>query len=127
MVKILHVEDNATQRELMERLLELELQNCQVKFASNGIEGLACAQSWQPDVILMDLRMPRMDGFEAIAALRSDPNTAAIPIIAISAWANVKNEERALSLGANQCIVKPFDLDEVMHAINTCLNIDRTA
>jgi CheY-like chemotaxis protein len=122
MVKILHVEDNATQRELMQRLLELELRDCQVQFASNGIDGLACAESWQPDVILMDLRMPEMDGFEAIAALRAMPATADIPIIAISAWANVKNEERALALGANQCIVKPFDLDEVMRAINTCIN-----
>lgn len=126
MVKILHVEDNATQRELMQRLLEMELQDCQIQFAGNGIDGLACAQSWRPDVILMDLRMPRMDGFEAIAALRNSPTTADIPIIAISAWANVKNEERALALGANQCIVKPFDLDEVMRAINTCLNVART-
>lgn len=127
MVKILHVEDNATQRELMQRLLEMELQDCQIKFAANGIEGLECAQSWQPDVILMDLRMPRMDGFEAITALRSTSATADIPIIAVSAWANVRNEERALELGANRCIVKPFDLDEVMQAINACLNIDRAA
>jgi CheY-like chemotaxis protein len=63
----------------------------------------------------------------AITALRNTPTTADIPIIAISAWANVTNEERALALGANRCIVKPFDLDEVMQAINACLNIDRTA
>lgn len=125
MVKILHVEDNATQRELMERLLEMELQDCQVKFAGNGIEGLACAEKWQPDIILMDLRMPGMDGFEAIAALKTTPATMDIPIIAISAWANMKNEERALALGARQCIVKPFDLDEVMRAINTCLSSRR--
>ncbi len=127
MVKILHVEDNATQRELMQRLLEMELQDCQVKFANNGIDGLACAESWQPDVILMDLRMPGMDGFEAIAALRAMPATANIPIIAISAWANVKNGARALALGANQCIVKPFDPDEVMRAINTCINAVHTS
>lgn len=126
MVKILHVEDNATQRELMQRLLEMELQDCQVRFASNGVEGLECAQSWHPDVILMDLRMPQMDGFEAIAALRATPSTVDIPIIAISAWANVKNEERALALGANRCIVKPFDMDEVMRAINACLNAAHT-
>jgi len=126
MVKILHVEDNATQRELVQRLLEMELQDCQVEFASNGSEGLACAESWHPDVILMDLRMPGMDGFEAIAALKASPATVDIPIIAISAWSNVQNEERALTLGANQCIVKPFDLDEVMRAINACLSTRRT-
>lgn len=126
MVKILHVEDNATQRELVQRLLEMELRDCQVKFANNGIEGLACAENWHPDVILMDLRMPGMDGFEAIAALKARPATAAIPIIAISAWSNVQNEERALALGASQCIVKPFDVDEVMRAINACLSARRT-
>lgn len=126
MIKILHVEDNATQRELVQRLLEMELQDCQVKFASNGIEGLACAENWQPDVILMDLRMPGMDGFEAIAALKARPVTVDIPIIAISAWSNVQNEERALALGADQCIVKPFDLDEVMRAINVCLSARHT-
>ena len=124
MFKILHVEDNATQRELMQRLLEMELQDCQIKFANDGIEGLACAQSWQPDVILMDLRMPRMDGFEAITALRNTRITADIPIIAVSAWTNVKNEELALALGANQCIVKPFDPDEVMRTIHACLKGD---
>ena len=105
----------------MRRLLSLELPDCQIESASNGIEGLACAQSWLPDVILMDLRMPKMDGFEAIAALKSIAATADIPIIAVSAWSTVQNEERALSLGAVRCIVKPFDIDDVIRAINACL------
>lgn len=125
MVKILHVEDNAIQRELMQRLLELEIRDCEVQFAGNGMEGLERAQNWQPDIILMDLRMPQMDGFETIHSLKTTPATAHIPIIAISAWANLKNEERALSLGASRCIVKPFDLDEVLTAINACLNESR--
>ncbi len=121
MVKILHVEDNATQRELMRRLLELEMQDCEIQSAASGAEGIERAQSWQPDIILMDLRMPQMDGFETIQLLKSTSTTAHIPIIAISAWANLKNEERALSLGASRCIVKPFDPDEVMTAIQACL------
>ena len=125
MVKILHVEDNATQRELIQRLLELEMEDCEIQFAGNGVEGFNRAQSWQPDIILMDLRMPQMDGFEAIQSLKTTPATAHIPIIAISAWANVKNEERALALGASRCIVKPFDLDEVLTTINICLKESR--
>ncbi|HOU14169.1 MAG TPA: response regulator [Anaerolineae bacterium] len=125
MVKILHVEDNAIQRELVQRLLELEIQDCEMQFADNGVEGIKRAQSWQPDVILMDLRMPQMDGFETIQSLKTTPATAHIPIIAISAWANLKNEERALALGASQCIVKPFDPDEVLTAIRVCLNASR--
>ncbi|HOT92125.1 MAG TPA: response regulator [Anaerolineae bacterium] len=121
MVKILHVEDNAIQRELVQRLLELEFQGCEVQFAGNGREGFERAQSWQPDIILMDLRMPQMDGFETIQSLKNTPVTAHIPIIAVSAWANLKNEERALSLGASRCLVKPFDPDELMAAIKACL------
>ncbi len=125
MVKILHVEDNAIQRELVQRLLELEIQDCEMQFADNGMDGFNRAQSWQPDIILMDLRMPQMDGFETIHSLKTTPATARIPIIAISAWANLKNEERALSLGASRCIVKPFDPDEVLTAIYACLNESR--
>jgi CheY-like chemotaxis protein len=127
MVKILHVEDNAIQRELMQRLLELEIQGCEMQFADNGIDGFKRAQSWQPDLILMDLRMPQMDGFETIQSLKTTPATAHIPIIAISAWANLKNEERALALGASRCIVKPYDLDDVLTAIHTCLDESRRA
>ncbi|HQE94122.1 MAG TPA: response regulator [Anaerolineae bacterium] len=122
MVKILHVEDNAIQRELMQRLLEIEIQGCEMQFADNGMEGVEHAQSWQPDIILMDLRMPQMDGFETIQSLKTTPATAHIPIIAISAWANLKNEERALALGASRCIVKPYDFDDLLSAIRACLS-----
>jgi CheY-like chemotaxis protein len=122
MIKILYVEDNPTQRELMTRLLELEMEDYEIRFARNGSEGLDMAKEWRPDVILMDLRMPGMNGFEAIEQIRAFSPTAQTPIIAISAWANVKNEQRALALGANKCIVKPFDLDELVDAIDACLN-----
>ncbi len=121
MVKILHVEDNAIQQELVQRLLELEFKGCEIQCAGNGREGFERAQSWQPDIILMDLRMPQMDGFETIQSLKHTPSTAHIPIIAVSAWANLKNEERALALGASRCLVKPFDPDELMAAIKACL------
>jgi len=69
----------------------------------------------------MDLRMPRMDGFEAIETIRGIEETAAIPIIAISAWASGKHKKRALDAGANEHFTKPVDLNRLMTTINNYL------
>jgi two-component system cell cycle response regulator DivK len=93
-----------------------------VAVASDGVEGVEQARSWGPDLILIDLRMPRMDGFEAIEVLRGDPKTADIPIIAISAWASAKHKERALQVGANEHFTKPVDLSRLIDTINSYLS-----
>ncbi len=100
----------------------LELSGYEVAVACDGIDGVEQARSWSPDLILMDLRMPRMDGFEAIKLLRSDPETADIPIIAISAWASAKHKERALDAGADEHFTKPVDLSRLIETINHFLN-----
>jgi CheY-like chemotaxis protein len=99
----------------------LELSGYEVAVASDGIEGVEQARSWSPDLILMDLRMPRMDGFEAIRELRKGPDTADIPIIAISAWASAKHKERAMEAGANEHFTKPVDLSSLLQTINRYL------
>ena len=119
MSKILYVEDHPAQRDIMAQMLELS--GYQVAVASDGIEGVELAHSWNPDLILMDLRMPRMDGFEAIKVLRSDPATADIPIIAISAWASAKHKDRALEAGADEHFTKPVDLSRLIETINRYL------
>ena len=120
MFKILYVEDHPAQRDIMAQMLELS--GYQVAVASDGIEGVEQARSWGPDLILMDLRMPRMDGFEAIKVLRSDPDTADVPIIAISAWASAKHKERALEAGADEHFTKPVDLSRLIETMNRYLN-----
>jgi len=100
----------------------LQLSGYEVAVASDGIEGVDQARSWSPDLILMDLRMPRMDGFEAIRELRKDPTTAGIPIIAISAWASAKHKERAMQAGANEHFTKPVDLSRLLETINRFLS-----
>jgi two-component system cell cycle response regulator DivK len=117
--KILYVEDHPAQRDIMAQMLELS--GYSVAVASDGVEGVDQARSWNPDLILMDLRMPRMDGFEAIKILRSDPSTADIPIIAISAWASAKHKERALEAGADEHFTKPVDLSRLIETINRYL------
>ena len=119
MSKILYIEDHPAQRDIMAQMLELS--GYQVAVASDGIEGLEQAHAWNPDLVLMDLRMPRMDGFEAIRELRKDPNTAEIPIIAISAWASAKHKERALEAGADEHFTKPVDLSRLLDTISRLL------
>jgi len=100
----------------------LELSGYDVAVAADGLDGVEQARSWDPDLILMDLRMPRMDGFEAIRELRKDPNTADIPVIAISAWASAKHKERAMESGANEHFTKPVDLPRLLETINRFLS-----
>jgi CheY-like chemotaxis protein len=117
--KILYIEDHPAQRDIMAQMLELS--GYEVAVASDGIDGLDQARSWKPDLILMDLRMPRMDGFEAIKELRKDPTTEEIPVIAISAWASAKHKERAMEAGANEHFTKPVDLTRLLDTINRLL------
>jgi CheY-like chemotaxis protein len=117
--KILYVEDHPAQRDIMAQMLELS--GYEVAVACDGIDGVEQARSWGPDLILMDLRMPRMDGFEAIKELRKDATTADMPIIAISAWASAKHKERAIEAGANEHFTKPVDLSRLLETIGRLL------
>lgn len=122
MTKVLYVEDDPAQRELMTQLLKLE--GLEVSLAKNGEIGVAKAKSWQPDIILMDLRMPSMDGFESIRLIRDEALTVNIPIVVVSAWTSAEHNERAIELGANECITKPFGLNELVSIINSYINRD---
>jgi len=122
--KILYVEDHPAQRDIMAQMLELG--GFEVDVASDGVEGVEKATTWLPDIILMDLRMPRMDGFEAIEKIRADEKTTNTPIIAISAWASGKHKKRALDAGANEHFTKPVDLNRLMTTINSYLQEDKS-
>jgi len=117
--KVLYVEDHPAQRDILAQMLELN--GFEVAVAGDGLEGVEKARAWLPDLILMDLRMPKMDGFEAIKVIRADENTHSIPIIAISAWASAKHKERAIEAGANEHFTKPVDLNRLLTTINRYL------
>jgi two-component system cell cycle response regulator DivK len=120
--KVLYIEDHPAQRDILAQMLELN--GFEVSVASDGVEGVEKTRAWLPDLILMDLRMPRMDGFEAIKIIRSEDETAHIPIIAISAWASAKHKERALAAGANEHFTKPVDLNRLLTTIGRYLKND---
>jgi CheY-like chemotaxis protein len=98
-LRVLYFEDEAMMRRIITRVLEHE--GMEVRTANNGVEGLALAREWLPDVILMDLMMPEMDGYDATKALRADPRTQSIVIIAYSALDSVLSSVRAFKAGVD--------------------------
>jgi CheY-like chemotaxis protein len=89
--------------------------------ALSGEEGLNLAATEKPDAILMDVKMPVMDGFEATRRLKSNPLTTAIPVIALTAHAMLEDREQALACGANEYETKPVDLDLLLSKITALI------
>ena len=105
--RVLVVEDNAVNLELLIALLEQE--GCEVLVAETADAGLRLARTAQPALILMDVQLPGMTGYEATRHLKADPATAAIPIVALTALAMQGEEERAKAAGCAGYLTKPLD------------------
>lgn len=118
---VLVVDDEPDNRDIMRVIVE-EIVGCQAMQAKDGQEALAAISSHKPDLILLDLMLPRLDGFQVMRILKQDERTASIPVIAITAMAQPKDKERAVAAGAVDFIDKPFDLDEVADKIRSYLN-----
>jgi len=104
--KILLVEDNAANRYLATFLLESH--GFEVLHAANGREAMAQARLTLPDLILMDIHMPEMDGYETARVIREDSDLAEIPIVAVTSYAQAGDRERALALGFSGYLEKPI-------------------
>jgi chemosensory pili system protein ChpA (sensor histidine kinase/response regulator) len=115
MQTILFVEDTSEQRELVAMFLGMN--GYHVEVANNGIEGLEQARRSKPDVILLDLGMPKMDGYQMLRELRADEALKDIPVIVISAWTAATHRERAEAAGADVFITKPFDLTHILATV----------
>ena len=107
MPRILVVEDNAVNLELVVALLEQE--GCEVLVAETADAALHLARAAHPDLVLMDVRLPGMTGYEATRRLKADPATAAIPIVALTAQAMRGDETRAAEAGCAAYLTKPLD------------------
>ncbi len=120
LAKILLVEDNEMNRDMLSR--RLSRRGHQVVIAVDGGEGVARAESEAPDLILMDMSLPVMDGWEASAAIRANPATAGIPMIALTAHAMQGDRERALQAGCDDFDTKPVELDRLLAKIQALLD-----
>ncbi len=111
MKKVLVVEDVDFNRELIVQLLE---DKYEVIEAVNGQQGVELAERERPELILMDLSLPVMDGWEATRRLKANADLRAIPVIALTAHAMKGDKEKALAAGCDDYLVKPLDEDELM-------------
>ena len=115
MPKILLVEDNDMNRDMLSR--RLIRRGYEVVLATNGQEGLAIAKSSSPDLILMDLSLPTLDGWEATRQIKSSVSTAVIPIIALTAHAMSGDKEQALAVGCDDYDTKPIEFERLLEKI----------
>jgi CheY-like chemotaxis protein len=119
MARILIIEDYSDTRELTELILVDA--GYSVVCADDGLAGLHCALHDNPDLILMDLNLPRMDGWQATRCLKGNPTTRHIPVIAFTAYATDETCTRALQAGCGDIITKPFDIDALLGQIADAL------
>ena len=120
MTKVLYVEDNDDNVYMLKMRLEL-LEDFEVLTAEDGENGCAMALSERPDIILMDLEMPRVDGWEATRRLKDDPRTRDIPIIALSAHALAGEREKALAAGCDEFDTKPIEFERLVATLRRVL------
>jgi two-component system, cell cycle response regulator DivK len=118
--KLLLVEDNEYNRDML--LRRLERKGFQVVCALDGAEGCAMALTERPDLILMDMHLPVLDGWEVTRRLKADPKTRLIPIVALTADAMTGDREKALEAGCDDYDTKPIELPRLLEKINALLN-----
>jgi CheY-like chemotaxis protein len=119
--RILIVEDVEYNRDLLVQLLEDEYE---ILTAADGAAGIEVAARHRPDLILMDLSLPEVDGWEATRRLKASPETAGIPVIALTAHAMQGDEERARACGCDDYLTKPIDEDQLFATLARLLGPD---
>ena len=119
MSKILLVEDNEMNRDMLSR--RLKRRGYEVSIAVDGAEGLKMTTSEAPDLVLMDMSLPVMDGWEATRKIKADPATKSIPVIALTAHAMSGDREKALSAGCDDYDTKPIELPRLLTKIQAFL------
>jgi CheY-like chemotaxis protein len=119
MAKILLVEDNEMNRDMLSR--RLVKRGYEVVVAVDGRDGVAKARAEAPALVLMDMSLPVLDGWEATRELRADPATQSIPVIALTAHAMAGDRERALAVGCDDFDTKPIELERLLGKIEALL------
>lgn len=119
MARLLLIEDNELNRDMLSR--RLQRRGYEVLTAANGEAGIALARAEAPELILMDMSLPILDGWQATRMLKADAATAGIPVIALTAHALAADRERALAVGCDDFDTKPVDLARLLAKIAAVL------
>jgi CheY-like chemotaxis protein len=120
MPKILVVEDNELNRDMLSR--RLAKRGYDVEVASDGVQGIELARSLEPDLIVMDVGLPVVDGLEATRRLKAEARTSSIPIVALTANAMPGDQEQALAAGCEAYDTKPVDITRLLEKIEALLS-----
>ena len=120
MRRIVYVEDNDDNAFMLQTRLEL-MGEYEVLVAINGSDGLAMVANELPDLVLLDLNLPDIDGWEVSRRLKADPSTVSIPVIALTAHAMAGDREKALAAGCDEFDTKPVDFDRLLQKMNALL------
>ena len=119
-MRVLYVEDNEDNVYVVKMRLEL-IEGFEISVAKDGAEAVAMVAANPPELILMDLNLPVMDGWEATKRLKADTRTAKIPVIALTAHAMAGDRERAMAAGCDDFDTKPIDFDRLLAKMRTLL------
>ena len=119
MAKILLIEDDELNRDMLSR--RLRKRGYEVIGAADGEEGLRLAQAETPAIILMDVSLPGIDGWEATRRLKADPRTQPIPVLILTGYATAADREQAMALGCSDFDVKPIDFARLLSKIESLL------
>ena len=125
MAKVLLVEDNEMNRDMLRR--RLVKRGFEVEMAVDGIAGLEMAQSGKFDIVLMDMSLPGITGWEATKKLREDPSKANLPVIALTAHAMESDRQQALAAGCDEYETKPVELKRLLEKMNRLLGATESA
>ena len=120
MPRILIADDNPQNAELLEA--HLDGTGYETRIAANGEETLTAARDWKPDVLLLDVMMPKMSGFEVCKRLRADPDTKGIGVLMVSALDQVSDIERAVEVGTEDFLTKPINKTELLLRVRALLD-----
>ena len=121
---ILVVDDNANNRDMCKIYLEIE--GYTIYTAEDGEQGLKSASEILPDLILLDIMMPVMDGYQMLVRLKADPDLNSLPVLVLTVQSDTEDVVKALRLGANDYLKKPFDVDELIARVHTLITLKQT-
>ena len=121
MSKILVIDDSKTIRMMVTN--GLKKQKFTVYSASNGVEGIELAQQKKPDLIILDVMMPEMNGFETCVKLKSNPETASIPVLFLTAQNSKEEIQQGFNVGGDEYLNKPFKFHELLETVQTLLKL----
>jgi CheY-like chemotaxis protein len=119
MPRILLIDDNEANRQFLSR--RLSRRGFEVLLAIDGVAGVEMAKAEKPELILMDMNMPRLDGWEATRQIRADPLVSTVPVIGLTAHAMIGDRERAIDAGCTEYHTKPVEFDKLLEQIETLL------